>query len=234
MIDIHCHLLPFVDYDGPQTLEESLEMLECAEKEGVKAIIATPHVTSASPASRRDEIRDAFVLLKENAGKEHLSVELRLGAEIYMSPDLHDFVRSGNVSLDSDGRHVLVELPMHEIPPYAQPQLLSLVSEGITPVVAHPERNLRIVRDYEILFLLSRAGILFQVNSGSLLGHFGKEVKKTANSILSSGLCHFVASDAHNSGSRGFSVKDTRVAVEKILGRVQAKAVLEDNPAGLL
>jgi len=234
MIDIHCHVLPFVDYDGPQTLEDSLEMLECARREGINVIVATPHVVTADLPTKMEEVKDALLVLRENARNRNVGIELRLGAEVYIGPDLYEFVKFNPVLLEGPERCVLVEFPMYDIPPHAQPQLVSLASEGITPVLAHPERNLKVIRDPDVLYPLSRAGVLFQINSGSLLGSFGKEVRRTANSLVSSGLCHFVASDAHNSGSRGFSAREARAAIEKIAGAAQARTIFEDNPNKLL
>ena len=42
MIDIHTHLLYGVD-DGPDTMEESIAMLEHAKAQGIDAMILTPH-----------------------------------------------------------------------------------------------------------------------------------------------------------------------------------------------
>ena len=43
MIDIHTHLLFGVD-DGPETIEESIVMLEQAKAQGIDAMILTPHL----------------------------------------------------------------------------------------------------------------------------------------------------------------------------------------------
>ena len=42
MIDIHNHTLYGVD-DGPDTIEESIQMLKTAKKQGIDAIILTPN-----------------------------------------------------------------------------------------------------------------------------------------------------------------------------------------------
>ena len=42
MVDIHCHLLPGLD-DGPDSLDEAIQMAEAAIAEGITHVIATPH-----------------------------------------------------------------------------------------------------------------------------------------------------------------------------------------------
>jgi len=42
MIDIHTHILPSID-DGPETIEESIEICKVAANDGIKKIVATPH-----------------------------------------------------------------------------------------------------------------------------------------------------------------------------------------------
>jgi len=43
MIDIHAHILPGLD-DGARTLEESVEMCRIGYRDGIKTVVATPHV----------------------------------------------------------------------------------------------------------------------------------------------------------------------------------------------
>ncbi|MFT7266234.1 MAG: protein-tyrosine phosphatase, partial [Halioglobus sp.] len=43
MIDLHCHLLPGID-DGPDTMEESIELCAIASADGITHSIVTPHI----------------------------------------------------------------------------------------------------------------------------------------------------------------------------------------------
>ena len=40
--DMHCHVLPGLD-DGPATMEETIEVLREAARQGIETMIATPH-----------------------------------------------------------------------------------------------------------------------------------------------------------------------------------------------
>ena len=43
MIDIHTHILPGID-DGARDLEEALEMARLAVADGIRVMVATPHL----------------------------------------------------------------------------------------------------------------------------------------------------------------------------------------------
>src|SRR5215211_383084 len=43
MVDIHCHILPETD-DGATSLEESVSMCRAAAADGIRTIVATPHM----------------------------------------------------------------------------------------------------------------------------------------------------------------------------------------------
>lgn len=42
LFDMHSHILPGID-DGAETVEDSLELLSCLEKQGVTNVCLTPH-----------------------------------------------------------------------------------------------------------------------------------------------------------------------------------------------
>jgi protein-tyrosine phosphatase len=43
MIDLHSHILPNLD-DGPRTMEDSIQMCRISYHDGIRAIVATPHI----------------------------------------------------------------------------------------------------------------------------------------------------------------------------------------------
>ena len=43
MIDIHSHILPRID-DGSDSIEESLEILRMAVKDGIRGVVCTSHI----------------------------------------------------------------------------------------------------------------------------------------------------------------------------------------------
>ena len=70
-MDIHSHLLPGID-DGARDFEISMEMFRIAEKNGIGAMILTPHYKpmhhNASPATIRRLISEIEEKLKESLG----------------------------------------------------------------------------------------------------------------------------------------------------------------------
>ena len=60
-VDIHCHILPAVD-DGARDLEESVEYAHRLVDEGVRELIATPHV--GNPPFRSSQKRSPIASLR--------------------------------------------------------------------------------------------------------------------------------------------------------------------------
>ena len=61
---------------------------------------------------------------------------------------------------------------------------------------------------------LIEQSVLMQINSGSLLGHYVKEVKKTAEEFLKNNMIHILGSDGHNITSRKAKIKEALVIVK--------------------
>ena len=115
-----------------------------------------------------------------------------LGVESGAEPRLG----AGNVNSQSP-QFLLVELPQYLLPPGWQDMLDSILAAGHTPLLAHPERYLRILEEGDLRALAER-GIVLQGNLGSLTGYYGSRVKAIAQSLHADGLYTTWGTDAHS------------------------------------
>lgn len=212
MIDLHAHVLPGID-DGPGTLESSLELARAAVADGVTVMAATPHVRDDYPTDAvtmtrlLDELRAAMA-------SDAIPLELLPGGEVALErvrslpvSDLQGFGLGGNPG------YLLVEFPYHGWPLDLSELLFRLVAQGVTPVLAHPERNDVVQRAPEKLKALVSSGCLVQLTAASAAGRLGRRSRAAATQLLELGLAHLLASDAHAAGLRGAGLSAAAVAV---------------------
>lgn len=232
MIDIHCHILPKTD-DGSLSLEESVEMCRLAAEDGIKTIVATPHMfDGVHTTPERDAIQEKIsAVTTANGGR----IEIVPGGEVRYSHEIFDEANDPQtrIKLNSTS-YMLLEFPFQSVPPNIEQTIFQILNAGLTPVIAHPERNKRIQEHPEILVTLIERGAFSQLDAGSLTKSFGEEPYKSAKRILEAGLAHFIATDAHHAGRRR-PILSTAVAVAtELVGAEYARAMVEDNPAALI
>jgi protein-tyrosine phosphatase len=196
MIDLHTHILPGID-DGPETVEDSLELARAAVAAGARMLVATPHVSWTYPndhgtiAARVDELRGRLEA-------EGIPLELRPGAEIAMTR-LVDMRSEDLLPLRlGGGGWLLVEPPFSPTVTGLQPLLLDLQRQGHGILLAHPERCPAFHREPEMLREFVHEGVLTSVTAGSLVGRFGGEVRRFALKMVREELIHNVTSDTHD------------------------------------
>jgi protein-tyrosine phosphatase len=119
---------------------------------------------------------------------------------------------------------------MGSIPRHADRFFFDLMIDGVTPILAHPERNLSLLRNPGRAFEWSQRGVLFQLNAGSLLGVFGNDVRKAAHRMIELGWANFTASDCHDPKERPMRLSSARRLVAKGWGESVAVALFEENP----
>jgi len=227
MIDIHTHILPRID-DGPLSWDESIQILRAGQEEGIREVVVTPHVLGNLDQELEREIQDKFGELKRRASSEGIGLRFHLGSEIYIQPEIN--LNSPISTFDGKGRYLLIEFPLGRIPEYADDLIFKLVLDGYTPILAHPERNLVILRNPGKLYSLIQMGVLIQVNSGSLSGEFGSSVRELALEMMDNNWVHFVASDCHDPEQRPMRLKEAWGIVEKNWGKDRARLLFLRNP----
>ena len=234
MIDIHSHILPGLD-DGAKSMEETLGIVRQLYEAGFTTLIATPHVLEGTNFLGPAEILTATEQVRQAVAEVGIPVEIFPGAENYIFPDMAKWVRAGKLlTLGNTAKYLLVELPMLVIPHYTDQVFFELQVEGLTPILAHPERYKGLVDEPERLLDWARKGILFQLDLRSLDGKYGPQAKRLAEVMLHSDLIHFVGSDAHRvAGSQSAYLEDLR-SVEGIVGEERFGEVTVGNPRSVL
>lgn len=234
MIDLHCHLLPGLD-DGAETLANSLQIAEQLQRAGFTEVFVTPHVMEGQPFLEATRILEAAENLQRELEKAGSSLKLHPGGEHYIFPDLAKWLKAGNVlSLGNTGKYLLLELPMLEIPSYTEQVFFELQVQGITPILAHPERHHQLAKEPQTLYEWIRKGVLYQVNLRSLTGRYGPTAQETARTMLQCGLVHFIGSDAHYPLERPEPYLKELEAFAECLDEKDWKRITVENPRAIL
>lgn len=233
MVDIHCHILPQVD-DGADSMDTSLLMARMAADSGVHTIIGTPHCNL--PYAENKNYRDAplamhFVELIQRIREANIPVEILPGAEVMCMPDTVELLRKRQLVTLARSDYLLVEFFFDEDLDYMEDMLSAIAAEGIRPVVAHPERYGAVQRMPGVVERWFNSGYVIQLNKGSILGRLGRGAEKTAARLLSRGLAHIIASDAHDTLVRTANMNSLRNFVEENYGSDYAEVLLELNPS---
>jgi protein-tyrosine phosphatase len=196
VIDLHCHILPGLD-DGPANLDFSVAMARAAMADGTQIMVATPHMRKdfdVDPA----EIRPAVEQLNERLEAAGIMVRVMSGAEVgYREVADLDTATLEKLCL-GNGDYVLVETPYGSRPVDIEGILGRVAERGFKTVLAHPERCPLFQKDVDRLAALVDDGVLVSITAGSLGGDFGDRPRRVAIEMLSRGIVHNIASDAHD------------------------------------
>ena len=209
MIDFHNHVLPNVD-DGPKSMEESMEMLKYASKQGVTDIVQTIHFQHPKMDGKNvdyDFLKEKINIIQNKIDFNRLNIKMHLSAEVFYLPNLCNIIDNPLVTIGG-GKFMLIEFASNIYPTGYEDVFYNLQSNGVTPIIAHPERYRFIQNDISILNNWIDRGYIIQIDAGSIIGQFGKFTSKITHEIISNGHFHLIGSDAHNNKKRNFCIKD--------------------------
>jgi protein-tyrosine phosphatase len=232
MIDVHSHILYETD-DGARDIDESLKMCRLAAGDGIKVMVATPHAHDSVHTTHHPDVLRRKV--EELNARLDGQLKVELGCELRFN---HDVIRQvcheRTAPTIAGGPYVLVEFPHYVVPVGSERVLFELMSHQFRPIIAHPERNRQLMDDPERFYSLVEMGVLGQLDSGSILGQFGRKVEKTARVLLEHGLIHMIASDCHNTRNRLPGLSMSVAAVSSMMGEDIAARLTGDNPAAVV
>lgn len=228
MIDIHSHILPGID-DGAQTEADSLAMAKAAVEEGIHTIVATPHHRNGSFDNVRDNILTYTDILNALFQEHGIPLTLLAGQETRINGEMIEDIENNELLSINDTSYLFVELPSGSVPRYTKQMLFDIQVAGYSPVIVHPERNQELMDHPSKLYELVKAGALTQITAGSVIGKFGKNIQKFTHQIIDANLTHFIASDAHNTTTRGFWMEEAYQAVKDQYGHDLYYMLMENS-----
>jgi len=235
MIDIHSHILPGLD-DGAQTIKDSLAMARVAVQDGITTIIATPHLfRSVSHWSDFSLLAVKRKELQRALDREGLPLTILGGVEFRFSHNLLEEIRNHRENLVLNrSAYMFIEFPFDYVYSGVKDVFFQVMSEGIIPVITHPERCTSFSSHPELLYELMEMGALVQVNAGSFDGHYGRTARDAVYRFLSLNYVHFIATDAHDTESRPPLLSPAVKNAGEVIGAEAARALVQDNPAAVI
>lgn len=198
IIDIHSHTLWQID-DGSPDLEETVDMCRLAYDSGTDILFMTPHLMYWENAEELyDERNEKCEIIREILADIGIPLKIKKGFEILCDDDIFQIKYLNPYTL-CDSRYLLIEFD------FFKPTVDDVISwcsyikkSGFVPIIAHPERYKFMQTNPGCMDMLSDMGVLFQMNSGSAAGVFGRACREFALNMINKGFVDFIGSDAHD------------------------------------
>ena len=207
------------------------EMCRIAVADGIRHIVATPH---ANDRYEYDRVRFGFLLerLQEPWGDAlqfSLGCDFRFGYE-----NTEEAIAHTQRYTIANSNYMLIELNDFGPVMAIRPGIFRLISNGLVPIVTHPERNPILLERREQVLDLVEWGCLIQVTASSFTGQWGERPQHMAEWLLKRDAIHVVASDAHDAQRRPPILSRAYRRVSDLAGKEVAQALFIDNPGQIV
>ena len=233
-LDFHNHVIPGVD-DGAPTIEASLSALAVMKAQGIRHIIASPHLRASAVPHQHDpdgyfeRVNAAWQRLIA-ASKSVADVAIYRGFEILLDVPAIDL--SDPILRLAGSKFVLVEFGFSTIPPHSADALFQIKMQNCVPILAHPERYADVQERASQIVDWLKVGAHLQANAGSFTGHYGPAAKRTAWLLLKVGALSYVCSDYHAMGK--CHTASAYAAIGRRYGPEIARLLFSENPMRIL
>ncbi len=220
-VDIHTHILPKID-DGATCIEESLQLLQALQAQGLQSVWATPHFYAhlCNLEDYTTRAQAAYAQIRQLAQAQGLP-QVHLGYEVKYFKGMAENPVLAQLTMEDTG-YILVELPYQDIDPAALEEICQIrYNTGLIPILAHIDRYFG-YRGYKYILQTIKGGDVYaQVNADSLL--FGPFKRQTLK-LFKQGYVHFFGSDTHNMAERAPHWAEAVALLQKKWGKSQTEA----------
>jgi protein-tyrosine phosphatase len=236
-IDVHSHLLPGLD-DGCASLDESLACARRLAAEGYTHSFCTPHIWPNLPAAGAGPFKPEFITRQTarlQAALDEAGIPLKLmpGGEINLRPDTIDTPPAELVTFGLANRFALIDLWADELPAFFKPGVRWLQSQGLTVILAHPERMRAVQLKPELADTVAELGVRLQGNLQCFSDPPTAPTRRLAEQFLTEGRYFLLGSDLHNLKTLDLRMDGLKRAIE-LVGQAEVDRLTRENPAQLL
>lgn len=233
MIDLHCHLLPGVD-DGSKSMDISLKLANDAVRDGIDYALLTPHHMNGVYLNHKRAVIQQTQEFQMELDRHKIPLKVFPGQEVRINGDLLTALDQDDILFaDEGGRYLMLEFPDNDVPSYTSTMIYELMQRRIIPVIVHPERNTKIMKQPDILYDLLSRGCLSQITAGSYVGTFGHKVQKFSKQLIQTGQAYVFASDAHDLPNRKYEMNNAFKKLEVEYGNSYVKR-FENNAKNII
>src|SRR5699024_4754402 len=151
---------------------------------------------SGAYLNRREDVIKYAKDLQAEYDVADVKLKVYPSQEIRLTDKFVDDLYNGDLlPLDSAGNYYLIEFPSDRVPSMADEVLKEIIRDGITPIIAHPERNHELVNNLYRLYDFIEMGCLSQITTSSYAGYYGDKLVENSRQIIKHNLAHILASD---------------------------------------
>lgn len=235
MIDIHTHIFPSID-DGARDLDETLDMLKMASLYDTDAVVFTFHMARLYGFNNiyTKYIKEKFDYVKQVVNDHHIPIQVYLGMEVLYTNKLKQDYKEGNLLTINHSKYMLIEYSFDVSKEYIMQGVEDVLSLGLIPVVAHPERYEALQEHRDYAYELLKKGAVLQMNTGSYLGTLGSKAKACANYFLEQDYYQVIASDAHRINIRTVRMDEVYDKLEAEYSKNYVSRLLHRNPLAII
>lgn len=236
MIDIHTHILPWVD-DGAESMDMALELLKEAWEGGTKELVVTPHCAPEYGFYNFDGERLAKIfrqLCRKAYEENQMKIVLHPGMEVLYAGKSEMLRRCGDYFPLCAGTYLLMEYYFDVDEKHFLEGIDTARICGFYPVIAHPERYKCVQENIRLIEKGRKLGAMVQINKGSLSGYHGRRACWTGEQLLEKDLADVIASDAHRPKYRGSSLRNVERYITDRYGKKRADILFRENPGKII
>ena len=231
--DIHSHLVPGVD-DGSRDEAMSRALLEQAEAEGIRLLIATPHNYPDHSEDSIGKVKAQFELLKELNKTIHSPLQLYLGNEVYYRDAIIEDLEEGRALTMAGTRYVITEFHPGDSQDRVMRGIRRVISGHYRPIIAHVERIEAFSGDPQALSYLKDMGARLQVNARTMTGGLLDRRSRFWRNMAAEGLITFLGSDAHHPAHRPVIMREAYLKLKKTMDEAQLGRLFYENAQTML